>query len=331
MHIRLSPRKNRRELSHQTAARLLILVFSILIVAQLAFLIRLPYTTSLFEHLGNDEVIVSRAKPPQNGFSIGRIHWDIRAYAVDPKLQPFRVYFNDHCPGRTGVAAALCLSDKFVEQFPFGAPRVDFFSADYDPVSDFVAHTEKGEPGHCVTRSGLAVDVLLSVGIPARVVQLIPPTGVGHSIFSVWDQGYGWVAIDPTFGEVIGDKDGPSSAFDAFRSPDGVRKYQLGQESPGARKITGNYPQDPSSLFRGHIIYPEPWLYLRTGTRVTPWPFRASFVELGPRQWWMGPAQNVLRYGIAICSALLIASVVVVKTGRRRLKLPIGWQPRTTN
>ena len=323
MHIRLPPRKTRRAYSRQKVARIVTLAVSILILVQLALLIRLPYTTSLFQHLSNDEARVARAEPPQNGFSIGGIHWNIRGYAVDPRLQPFRIYFHDHCAGRTGVAAAFCLSDKFAEQFPFGEPSGDLFAADYDPVAELQDHTEKGLPGNCVTRSGLAAAALLSVGIPARVVQLMPLEGAGHNIFSVWDESYGWVAIDPTYGHMIGDKDGPLSAFDAYQYPDKVTEYPFGQEPVGARKITGNYNKDPSSLFRGHITYPEPWLYLRTGSRVARWPFRAKFIELGPRHWRMGPAQTALRYGIAICFALLIASLIVARTARRPLEFPI--------
>src|SRR5437016_1533288 len=235
MHIRLSPRKKRRAYSRQTRAIVLAIALSILLLAQLALLIRLPYTTSLLEHLSTEELIASDAKLPENGFSIGNLYWDIRGYTIDPRLQPLRVYFKDHCAGRTGVAAAFCLSDRFAEQFPFGEPAGDLFAADYDPVAELQDHTEKGRPGNCVTRSGLAAAALLSVGIPARVVQLLPPDGQGHNIFSVWDEKYGWVAIDPTFGEMVADEDGPLSALHAFRFPNDVRRYSFGQESVGAR------------------------------------------------------------------------------------------------
>jgi len=146
MQIRLSPRENRRTYSRQTCAIVLAIALSILLLAQLALLIRLPYTTSLLEHLSTEELIASDAKLPGNGFSIGNLYWDIRGYAIDPRLQPLRVYFKDHCAGRTGVAAAFCLSDKFAEQFPFGEPAGDLFAADYDPVAELQDHTEKGDP-----------------------------------------------------------------------------------------------------------------------------------------------------------------------------------------
>ncbi|MEP6706227.1 MAG: transglutaminase-like domain-containing protein [Pyrinomonadaceae bacterium] len=262
---------------------------------------------------------MARAAPPQDGFSLGGTNWDIRGYAVDPRLQPFRIYFNNYCSGRAGIAAALCLSDRFAEQFPFGHPNSDLFDVDYDPVAALTDHTEKGHPGDCVTRSGLAAAALLSVGIPARVVQLMPLEGDGHNIFSVWDEEYGWVAIDATYGQMIGNKDGPSSAFDAYRYPDKIMGYPIGQVAIGAPEMTGNYNKNSSYLFRGHITYPEPWLYLRTGSRVAPWPFRAKFIELGPRQWRMGPAQTALRYGIAICVVLLMAGMAV--PGRRPPKV----------
>jgi len=121
---------------------------------------------------------------------------------------------------------------------------------------------------------------------------------------------------------MVADQDGPLSALHAFRFPNDVKRYPFGHESIGARETIGNYNKDPSSLFRGHIAYPEPWLYLRTGSRFARWPFRAKFIELGAWQWRMGPAQTALRYGIAICVALLMASLIVAERGRRPLKVP---------
>lgn len=290
------------------------LVFSTLIALQLAALKALPYSTSLLEDVSPNEA-VTQSQHPEGGFNIGPLRWDIPSYVTDPRLEPFRRYFYENCDGQTGVTAALCLSDKFAEQFPFGEPLDDFFKADYDPAASLVAHTQKGEPGHCVTRSGLVAATLLAVGIPACVVQLVPRHAPGHNIFSVWDESYGWVAIDPSNGYMIGDKRGPSSAIEALQSPEAVKSYRLGEEPKASKSLNIVYEGEGASLFRGHLIYPEPWLYLRTGVRAANWPFRGVFVHIGPWQWWVGPAQRLLRYGVAICSLLTVLLFCLSLTG----------------
>ena len=292
-------------------------VLFILLVLQLAALRALPYSTSLLENVAPEEVM-AQSEHPQKGFSIGSIRWDIRRYANDPRLEPFRHYFREYCNGKKGIAAALCLSDRFAEQFPFGPPSDDFFKADYDPVASLIAHTQKGEPGHCVTRSGLAAAALLSMGIPAHVIQLIPSKGPGHNIFSVWDEEYGWVAIDPLTGYMIGNEKGPTSALVALQSPDKVKSFRLAGEPKGMGDLNIIYEGEKAPLFRGQLAYPEPWLYLRTGERAAYWPFRGAFVYTGPWEWWIGPAQMFLHYGIAVCCALITLFVGALLTGTAR-------------
>ena len=70
------------------------------------------------------------------------------------------------------------------------------------------------------------------------------------------------------------------------------------------------YESAGAPIFRGHLMYPEPWLYLRIGHRAAPWPFRGEFAHIGPSQWQFGPAQGLLRYGIVLCAALMLLCLI---------------------
>jgi hypothetical protein len=76
------------------------------------------------------------------------------------------------------------------------------------------------------------------------------------------------------------------------------------------------YQSADASIFRGHLMYPEPWLYLRTGPRISRWPFHGGFAHVGPWQWELGPAQVVLRDGILLCG--LLALFCLIASFRRR-------------
>ncbi|HEX8890164.1 MAG TPA: transglutaminase domain-containing protein [Pyrinomonadaceae bacterium] len=300
----------------------------LLLILQLSILKVLPYTTASINDLPVADLRVQR-QSPLNGFGIGSIRWDVPALARDPYLEPFRHYFHTYCPDKRGLAAALCLSDSFAQQFPFGDTSNDLFSVDYDPVADLRAHTERGEPGDCVTRSGLAATALLSVGIPACVVSLVPVEGTGHNVLSVWDEQYGWATVDPTTGSVFWNETKPISALDAIERPAMFKAYQLAKEPDGAHMLQLNYAVGGSGLLYGHLLFPEPWLYLRTGSRIAHWPFRAAFIHVGPWQWWMGPAQSALRIGSLLCIALLLVTLVIIYS--RAVRRQIEQAPASIN
>jgi hypothetical protein len=183
----------------------------------LAFVVKLPYRSSEIVRA----VEATEPSPDVEGrFQVGDMTWDTALFAHEPKLEPLRVYFRAHCDGRAGGAAATCLSDQFVREFPQGDPVHELFDTAYDPAADLAAHAS-GEPGHCVTRSGLITSILLSVGIPARVVQMVTPKWEGHTVMSVWDAAHGWMAFDPSWGAFLSLDGKPASAWRvASRSDD---------------------------------------------------------------------------------------------------------------
>ena len=213
----------------------------------------LPYSASIVANTGT----TSAASDPSHGFSIGSVRWEIAQFSSAPGLAPFRRYFFETCRGQTGTQAAMCLSKAFDRAFPSGTPKHEFFERHFDPVTNFKAHLS-GQPGHCVNRSGMLATTLLSVGIPARVVSFTPRTGWGgHTMVEVW-AGSDWVSVDPTEVGLVGSVR-PSSAAEIKSMSDSLRLFNE----------DGSVRQDPyvlsESIASAEIVYPEPWLYTRTG------------------------------------------------------------------
>ena len=70
--------------------------------------------------------------------------------------------------------------------------------------------------------------------------------------------------------------------------------------------------------FDGAIVYPEPWLYTRTGEHVDRWLYRGQFMTLGANFFELGRAQELLRYGVLLCLALTgISAITLARPGLR--------------
>jgi len=249
----------------------------------------LPYASSL---MTNTDYSLP-ASDPSRGFSIGSVRWDLELYSRAPALAPFRRYFFGRCGGRTRIQAALCLSQAFDHAFPMGSPKHEFLERNFDPVTDFEAHLS-GQPGHCVNRSSMLATTLLSVGIPARVVSFTPRSGLkGHTLVEVW-AGADWMAVDPTEVGLIGSIR-PSSAAEIKRMSGSLRLFD----------VDGNVRQDPypmsESIASGELVYPEPWLYTRTGPRFSFWPFRGEFIQVGRYSWRFSTPLLLCRVAFVIC------------------------------
>jgi hypothetical protein len=248
----------------------------------------LPYATCLMAYAD----IATAASDPSHGFSIESVRWDLEHFSSAPELAPFRRYFFERCGGQTGTQAAICLSQAFDHAFPFGTPKHEFLERNFDPVSNFEAHLS-GEPGHCVSRSAMLATTLLSVGIPARVVSFTPRSGWGgHTLVEVW-AGADWVAVDPSKVGLVGSSR-PNSAAEIKRVSRSLRLFNA----------DGSVRQDPyplsPSVASGELVYPEPWLYTRTGPRFSFWPFRGRFVQVGMYGWLFSTPLLLCRVAFAI-------------------------------
>lgn len=253
--------------------RLYSLIAFALTLLVLAITKTLPYASSLIANTASGVA----ESDPRHEFSIGSVRWEVGQFSSAPQLAPFRRYFFERCGGQTGTQAAMCLSTAFDHAFPEGTPKHEFLERHFDPVGDFEAHLS-GQPGHCVNRSAMLATTLLSVGIPARVVSFSPRSGWGgHTLVEVW-AGSGWVAVDPTEVGLVGSTV-PYSAVQVKRSLGTLRLL-------GADGIVRHdpYPQS-SSVASGELVYPEPWLYTRTGPRFSFWPFRGKFIQVGVYNW----------------------------------------------
>ena len=136
---------------------------------------------------------------------------------------------------------------------------------------------------------------LLSMGIPARIVQVLPLHSPGHNLVELWDSQHGWLLFDPHF-------DSSYLLGDSFLSA-----LQLSQVHGGLRWRRPSSGQPDPNLFAGSTIhYPEPWLYTRVGERCARWPFRGCFAQAGPRQFLYGDAQHMALgvFGVSMLTGL---------------------------
>ncbi len=272
---------------------------------------RLPYRTAEIVRVDN-----ASERPAADGaFRVGDLVWDTPRFAQDPSFEPMRSFFREHCPGLRGGPAAMCISDVFARTFPKGTPRSELFDPTYDPVADLSAH-RGGEPGHCVTRSGLMSATLLSVGIPAKVVQLLGAGGAGHTVMSVWDEVRGWVIYDPSFGVYVTVDGQPRSATHLVAGSESLAPVAAGL-TPGGVDERGVLFYD---TLRGPgltILVPEPWLYMRAGAHHAHAPLRGRFALVGEGKWTIGPAQDALRLTFLGSTLLALASLVASRLRKR--------------
>jgi hypothetical protein len=277
-----------------------------------------PYATSHLVRVPEEDTVPA----PTPDFYVGDIAWHVRTYATDPELEPFRAYYRANSRGASGLLAARRLSDSMAEQFPFGPQQDDFHSRAYDPVESLRVHSE-GAPGHCIARAGLLSTTMLAAGIPARIVQFVPPRGKGHNVVEVWDEKHGWVLWDPLHGGRLEGSAGPVSAVTAARSPSDVKWVQVGVSAAPDDDPVRLYFRPSYGYLHGAVIYPEPWLYLRAGPREAPWPFRASFAYTGPQLWRIGPLQAFLRAGLVVSVLGFVCCLgVPLLTAVRRSRRP---------
>jgi hypothetical protein len=256
---------------------------------------------------------LSEALQPQPPWRLAGLDWNPDAYAGNPKLEPLQQMVRQHCPDRSSLETAVCLSNLLAARFPHGNPKHELFDRNFDPVATLQSHLA-GAPGHCVTRSGILAAALLSVGIPARMLQLIPSfqhrqdRRSGHNAIEVWDPHVGWIFFDPTFGGTVKTKSGEQSAAALLAAGGGLSWMQLSAvpATVGTEPLDGQraYAGNPTPRFHGNLIYPEPWLYTRVGRKQAPGPFTGSFVVVGPPSLRLAVGHQLL-LGMIVVTALL--------------------------
>jgi hypothetical protein len=264
-------------------------------IALLVLLRALPYSSV---YLASVEAGEATARPTPD-FALGTVSWPVETLAADPALQPFRQAMRASCGDAKGLAAAACVTAVLAERTPVGEPPDEYVSVAFDPVAHFERHMA-GAPGHCLTRSAILATELLSVGIPARVVQLLPAQGKGHTVTEVWDDIRGWTMVDPSTGGYLS-AGGRGSGAELLADPSRLEWTAFGEASSAESDARRRYFQD---LLTGNLLYPEPWLYLRRGERVAPWPYRGQYARVGPEILTLGPAQQALAVAIPASFAL---------------------------
>ncbi|MDP3157129.1 MAG: transglutaminase domain-containing protein [Archangium sp.] len=282
----------------------------------LGALAALPYSTSWIERVDESQVL----ERPGQRFKAGPLIWDLELLRSAPSLQAFRDTFGAECSTLVGLESARCVADIIKAKSPRGAPKIEFVDGRFDPSSALRAHME-GAPGHCTTRSAMTATALLSMGIAARIVQVLPAEMHGHNLVEVWDPVQGWLLFDPHF-------DSSYLLGDAFLSA-----AKLSQIQGGLRWRRPSEGQPDPNLFAGATIsYPEPWLYTRVGERCAGWPFRGCFAQLGPVQFRYGLAQRLALLGAGVfgISAVVWTLFLVWRSRRIRGREPAGIAPELT-
>jgi hypothetical protein len=249
--------------------------------------------------------------------SVGILEWDPAVYTRAPSLASYRDLVHEQCDGLGPVATAKCLHGALIESIPVGVPAAEFVDREYDPSAALAAHIA-GAPGHCMTYSALLATSLLAAGFPARVVQILPRDGRGHTAVEVRDRTGRWLLVDPTFGGALRQVDG--SAAPATLVGSGTFVWApLGESArvdPGGLPDFYSHRQDAG----GHIVYPEPWLYTRVGKRTGAWPYRGRFVVVGPPEWHLGVGHMVLAGAITLAGIWVAAFVALACVARLRVR-----------
>jgi hypothetical protein len=199
------------------------------------------------------------------------------------------------------------------DRVPPGNPSSEYVDRAFDPVAHFERHMG-GEPGHCLTRSAILASELLSVGVPARVMQMVPPGDQGHTLVEVWDDSLGWVVVDPSTDGYVVARSGPGAAVDLLENRESLDFKAFGRVAASASETEAMrlYFQ---RLLTGNLLYPEPWLYLRLGAKVGPWPTRGQYVRAGPAHLTLGPIQHALVVAIPLLG--LLGAALVLAAWRR--------------
>ena len=289
-------------------------VVLVALAAGMALLLRLlPYSSVRIAAVEALEVD-SRPSPD---FAIGPLYWPVTALTADPALQPFREAMKASCDATRGLAAAACVSQVLSERFPAGGPSTEYVNVAFDPVAHFKSHMA-GEPGHCLTRSAILATELLSVGVPARVLQMLPPSGKGHTVVSVWDDDAGWTVVDPSTRGYLAHAPGQGSAAELRANPQNIRWKPFAPSTSSVSETEAETRQF-RELLSGDLLYPEPWLYLRRGGKVAPWPFRGHYARVGPTFIWLGPLQGLLVWAIPVL--LVVGSVLFIGSWWRAERL----------
>src|SRR5262249_55046542 len=138
-------------------------------VASVVLLWLLPFSRVAFSTISEDD---ERLPPGAGTFALGPVVWDLETYRTSPALEPFRTLVRARCGEAPDDAWGLapCVMTALADAFVQGDPSAEFLSPSFDPEATLERHLA-GEPGHCVTRSGILATALLSTGTPARVVQ----------------------------------------------------------------------------------------------------------------------------------------------------------------
>jgi hypothetical protein len=289
--------------------RLLGLGLVVLAFLLLPLLKALPYSSCRLISVSQEEL----RRPPTPDFSVGPLSWPVSRLKSEPTLAPFRESLHAACGDATGVEAATCAAEALARRSPFGQPSTEFVDRDFDPLKHFKQHMA-GEPGHCLTRSAIVATELLAAGIPARVVQLVPRRGQGHTVVGVWAAASGWTLVDPTYGGIISGPQDESSSADLLENP-GRATWRPLRSRLFVPSTTEGRQRFVRRALRGNLVYPEPWLYLRLGKKLAPWPFRGKYVHTGPTILALGPAQGILLWGIP---SLALMGVGLIGLGWRR-------------
>jgi hypothetical protein len=272
---------------------MVLMILATVVPLQMISLEKLDYTRARVELIGLQDAL----RPPLP-LHLGPLRWDAPQDGLGPSTSPLSGFVRASCTAPAPpLTLAACLTSALASRCPHG-PTV---LAILDPATEYpstVSGHLAGQPCDGTTRSSILAAALLRAGVPARLVHMTNPSaGITHTAIEVLDRKRGWQLFDPLFAGTVTASAGGSAAAVITASPEEIRFQQLADTPAGVGvDLDGQrfYLGAPGKPRATHLVYPEPWLYTRSGQPTAPWPFVARYVVAGPPSWSLGIGQHVL-------------------------------------
>jgi hypothetical protein len=280
---------------------------------------KLDYTHARVELVGLQDAL----RPPLP-LHLGPLRWDAPPDGHAPATSALPGFVRASCMvPAPPLELAACLTNALASRCPHAPTGRTVL----DPAREYPSMVSRhlaGQPCDGPARSGMLAAALLVAGVPARLVHMTNPSaGITHTAIEVLDGERGWQLFDPLFAGTVTASAGGSAAAVTMAGPEEIRFDRIANPPAGVGVDLdgqGFYEGIPGKPRATHLVYPEPWLYTRSGQPTAPWPFAARYVVAGPLSWSLGIGQRVLCGLVPLTFAGLAVVFVLDLRARRRTR-----------
>ncbi len=294
-----------------------VIVLATVLALQTISLDRLGYARTRLQQVDLDDAL-----RPADPLQLAALRWDTPAVVEGSAADHLRAFARGRCAGpAAAIERAVCLSNALATRCPHGRPPRSLL----DPAADhlaLVASHLAGRPCDPATRASLLAAALLATGTPARLVHMTNPSvEISHPAIEVHDPQRGWILFDPLFAGTVSTPAGSSAAAVISALPSSIHFQRLAQiPTSTGRNLDGQrfYQGAPDKPRATHLIYPDPWLYTRSGPRAASSPFNAQYVVAGPPSWSLGIGHRALYATIPLTLLTLTVALILTHQARNR-------------